>query len=44
MSNKLIKMIVITVIVFLGISCAIGDRDGNKGKDDGNKKKTAMIK
>ena len=38
MLNKLIKLIVITVIVFLGISCAIGDSDGNKGKDDGNKK------
>jgi hypothetical protein len=38
MPNKLIKLIVITVIVFLGISCAIGDSDGNKGKDDGNKK------
>ena len=38
MPNRLIKLMVITVIVFLGISCAIGDSDGNKGKDDGNKK------
>ena len=31
MSNKLIKLIVITVIVFLGISCAIGNSDGKMG-------------
>jgi len=30
------KLIVITAIVFLGISCAIGNSDGNKGKGDGN--------
>ena len=31
------KLIVITAIVFLGISCAIGNGDGNNGKSDGNK-------
>ena len=31
------KLIVITAIVFLGISCAIGNGDGNNGKGDGNK-------
>ena len=30
------KLIVITAIVFLGISCAIGNSDGNNGKGDGN--------
>jgi hypothetical protein len=34
------KLIVITVILFLGISCAIGDSDSNKGKGDGNKGKS----
>jgi hypothetical protein len=32
------KLIVITAIIFLVISCAIGNNDGNKGKDNGNKK------
>jgi len=31
------KLIVITAIIFLGVSCAIGDSDGDKGKGDGNK-------
>ena len=29
------KLIVITAIAFLGISCAIGNSDGNKGNSDG---------
>jgi hypothetical protein len=35
--NMLKKLIVITAIVFLGISCATGNGDGNNGKGDGNK-------
>ena len=31
------RLIVITTILFLGISCAIGNGDGNNGKGDGNK-------
>ena len=34
------KLIVITAIVFLVISCAIGYNDGNNGKSDGNKEKS----
>ena len=33
------KLIVIVAILFLGISCAIGNSDGNNGKGDGNKGK-----
>jgi len=29
------KLIVITIVLFLGISCAIGDSNGKKGKGDG---------
>jgi hypothetical protein len=34
MPNKLIKLIIITVIIFFGILCAIGNSDGNKGNSE----------
>jgi len=33
------KLIIITAIVLVGISCAMANGDGNNGKGDGNKEK-----